>query len=159
MIIALNDVSCLVLRTLTICVFPILSTLIVPTHHAAKMVNYQNPATIAGEFGACPFSRASAFLTCRPISTCLFNSGARQVLARPEWHIYVRLSLTVPPRHPPGDTRLHSLDTPLLDGNFSLPFIMSGILSEGYAPTDGRYGFVTFFSAFFPAHWHLTTED
>jgi hypothetical protein len=64
------------------------------------MVNYQNPATIAAEFGACAFlpglqrlQVATRFL----ISIRLFNSGARQALARHEWHIYVSLSLTAPP--------------------------------------------------------------
>ena len=36
---------------------------------------------------------------------------------------------------------------------------MNGMSFEGHAPTDGRYGFVAFFSAFVPAHWHLITED
>ena len=32
-------------------------TVVVPfkRHHPSTMVNYQDPATIAGEFGACPF--------------------------------------------------------------------------------------------------------
>ena len=53
------------------------------------------------------------------------------------------LSLTtVPPHHPPGDICVRNLDDLLLDGNFLLPFTMSGMSFEGYAPTDGRYGFV-----------------
>ena len=40
------------------------------------------------------FSLGLSSSSCRPIYICLFNSGARQVLARPEWHIYVSLSLT-----------------------------------------------------------------
>ena len=60
------------------------------------MVNYQDPATIAAEFGACDFLPGLQCLRAdRPIFIRLFNSGTRQVLARREWHIYVSLSLTV----------------------------------------------------------------
>jgi hypothetical protein len=35
-------------------------------------------------------------------------------------------------------------DPPLVAGNSSLPFTLSGMSSEGVAPTDGQYGSVTF---------------
>ena len=93
------------------------------------MVNYQDPATIAAEFGACHFLPGLQCLQADcPIFIRLFNSGTRQVLARREWHIYVSLSLTtVPPHHPPGDICVRNLDDPLLDGNFLLPLTMSGM--------------------------------
>ena len=61
------------------------------------MVNYQDPLTIAQEFGTCPFS--SALGPCSPNNRVrLFNSGACEALACCEWHIYV--SRPVLPRHP-----------------------------------------------------------
>ena len=35
-------------------------------------------------------------------------------------------------------------DPLLVAGNSSLPFTLSGMSSEGVAPTDGQYGSVTF---------------
>jgi hypothetical protein len=65
------------------------------------MVNYHDPATIAGEYGACPFLPVLQRLqVARLISIRLFYSGARQVLARREWHIYVGLSLYCPALSP-----------------------------------------------------------
>jgi hypothetical protein len=39
-------------------------------------------------------------------------------------------------------------DSPLLDGNSSLPFTLSGMSFEGVALTDGQYGSVTFLFGF-----------
>ena len=52
------------------------------------MVNFHDPATIAQEYGACAFpSRFGVLQPDLPIG--LFNSDAREVLARHEWYIYV----------------------------------------------------------------------
>ena len=39
-------------------------------------------------------------------------------------------------------------DPPLVAGNSSLPYTLSGMSSEGAAPTDGQYGSVTFLFGF-----------
>ena len=51
-----------------------------------------------------------------------------------------------------GSTSLLSRDSPLLAGSSSLPLTMSGMCCEGITPTDGRYGFVAFFSSFVTVH-------
>ena len=59
------------------------------------MVNYHNPATIESDFSTYAF--LSDFSGLQPdLLVCLFNSGAREALARRGWHIYV--SLIVLPR-------------------------------------------------------------
>ena len=73
---------------------------------SSRCLNGELPGSSYNRWGlrCVRFSLGLSSSSCRPISNYLFNSGARQVLARREWHIYVSLSLTVPLRHPPGDT-------------------------------------------------------
>ena len=59
------------------------------------MVNYNDPATIAQDFGAYAFPSGSG--TCSPIYLVdLFNRGGCEALAPHGWYIYV--SLHVLPR-------------------------------------------------------------
>jgi hypothetical protein len=75
----------------------------------------------------------------------IFDSGTREVLARRKWCIHVSPSPHVLPSWPPVSTPQLNRGPRLLAGNISLPLTLSGMSSEGVAPTDGRYGFVTFF--------------
>jgi hypothetical protein len=108
------------------------------------MVDYHDPVTIAHEFSAYP----SIALRGSQPNLPVLDSGGHEVLARCGRNIYV--SLPVLPRQPPGSTWLNRY-TPLLAGNSSPTWTMSGMSSEGIAPTDGRYGFVAFFPDFVTA--------
>jgi hypothetical protein len=106
------------------------------------MVNFRDPATIAKESGAHAFP--SGFRNWQPDSLVgLFNSGSRKALAPCGWHIHV--SRCVLPSVYRLSTPLLNRDPPLLAGSSSPPLTLSGMSFEGVAPTDGRYGFVTFF--------------
>ena len=79
------------------------------------------------------------------------NSGDGEALACRGWYIYV--SLPVLPHWPLSSTRPFTRDPPFLVGNSSRPLTMSGMSSEVIAPTDGRYGFVTFIFGFVTVHF------
>ena len=119
------------------------------------MVDYNDPATIAREFGARAFpSGLSGMQPDLPVG--LFNSGGSEALAHRRWYIYV--SLLVLPRYTSGSTQLFICNPLFLAGNSLLLFTTSGTCSEGSDPTDGRYGFVVVLG-FITARWHRITKD
>ena len=111
------------------------------------MVNYQSPVTIQEDYSAYAF--LSGFRVSSPAyHSVFFNSGSREALSCLLWYIYV--SHPVLPGFRAGPQALVlNRDPPLLAGNLSLTLTLSGILSEGVALTDGRYGFVAFFKKLF----------
>ena len=84
----------------------------------------------------------------------LFNSGNREGLAHHKWYIYVSPNCSAALASNYALIDYSTMTLPLLVGNSSLPFTMSGISSEGLeiAPYHGRYGFVPFFRGSIPPH-------
>jgi hypothetical protein len=105
----------------------------------ARMVNYNDPVTIAKDAGTYAFP--SGFRDSQPdLLVRHFDRGYCEALAPHRWCIYVSLHvrtvrLTTQPRPSASN----------LVGNSSPPFTMSGMSSEGIALTDGRSGFISFF--------------
>jgi len=94
------------------------------------MVNFKDPVVISRD--ASMYSVSGAWNAMNDLSCC---SGRREALAYRGWSVHVRL--VYPSRH------LFGLNLYLPAGSSSLTSIMSGVSSEGVAPTDGRYGSVT----------------
>ena len=91
------------------------------------MVNYHDPVTIAREFST--YAVLQSFSGLQPsLPVGRFNRGDSECLAPREWYIHV--SLPVLPLHTAsGQARLDWLtrDLPILAGNSSPPFTMSGM--------------------------------
>ena len=85
-----------------ICLYPkpvaLLSTLIVLSKLRARMVNFNNPATIALDSGACAIPSGQGIRSFGDLPVDLFHRGGREVVASYGWCIYV--SLRGPPRWP-----------------------------------------------------------
>jgi hypothetical protein len=110
------------------------------------MTNFNDLGVLQKDSGTYAFALGAGLWTLdRLVKPFTFlNSGSRELLARNEWALCVRVLRCGVAA---STSRSHAHQSALPVGSMSQILILSGTSSEGVVPTGGRYGSVSTFFA------------